>query len=272
MLICPDQSAIQGRVAMDLFHRVRASPRLGPRLLLALGLMLAAPATGGVAGESGDKPTVRELSAAWWQWALSILASVNPLGDPTGVLCGVGQHGGVWFLGGTLDVSSPAERSCKVPAGTAIFFPVINAECSVIEDSSLQDRAALRACAKGFMDLVTAADAEVDGRPVKVVRARSALFAITLPPGDVLGIVGNPDKSQTPNPSPAVADGFWVLLERLPIGEHSITYEGKLVFPDQSTFEQRIDYSIEVVLPSFGDAAAVPSGEIPPTVVPSPTG
>lgn len=261
---------------MDLFRRVTASPRLGPRLLLvlalllALGLTLAAPATGGVAGERGDKPAVRQLSAAWWQWALSIPASVNPLGDPTGALCGVGQHGEVWFLGGTLD-GSPADRSCKVPAGTAVFFPVINAECSVIEDPSLQDRAALRACAKGFMDLVTTADAEVDGRPVKVVRARSALFAITLPPGDVLGIVGNPGKSQTPNPSPAVADGFWVFLERLPIGEHSITSEGKLVFPDQSTFEQRIDYSIEVVPPSFGDAAAVPSGEIPPAVVPSPT-
>jgi hypothetical protein len=75
-----DQSTIQGEVAMDLFRRVRASPRLGPRLSLALGLMLAAPATGGAAGESGDKPTVCELSAAWWQWALSIPASVNTAG------------------------------------------------------------------------------------------------------------------------------------------------------------------------------------------------
>ena len=144
---------------MNLSCGARWSSRLASRLLLALGLALAAPAMAGdTAAKGGDAPTVRELSAAWWQWALSIPASVNPLGDPTGSLCGVGQHGKVWFLGGTLD-GSPANRSCKVPAGTAIFFPVINAECSVIEDQTLQNKAELQACAKGFMDLVTRARA-----------------------------------------------------------------------------------------------------------------
>ena len=255
---------------MNLSRGAAWSSRLASRLLLALGLALAAPAMAGdTAAKGGDAPTVRELSAAWWQWALSIPASVNPLGDLTGALCGVGQHGKVWFLGGTLD-GSPANRSCKVPAGTAIFFPVINAECSVIEDQTLGNKAELRACAKGFMDLVTSTRARVDGRPANVVRARSALFAITLPPGDVLGIVGDPQKSQTPNPSPAVADGFWVFIEPLPKGVHSIASRGKLVFPDQSTFEQQIAYSIEVVPPRFGGSAAVPLGAIPPAVVPSP--
>jgi hypothetical protein len=124
-------------------------------------LVAAVPADAGTNATSPSAtPTVGELSAAWWQWALSIPAGANPLGDGTGELCGVGQHGDVWFLAGTLD-GSPANRSCRVPAGTKILFPAINAECSVVEDASLQSRAALRSCAKGFMDLVTEATASV---------------------------------------------------------------------------------------------------------------
>ena len=233
-------------------------------------LVAAVPADAGTNATSPSAtPTVGELSAAWWQWALSIPAGANPLGDGTGELCGVGQHGDVWFLAGTLD-GSPANRSCRVPAGTKILFPAINAECSVVEDASLQSRAALRSCAKGFMDLVTEATASVDERTVKVVRTRSPLFSITLPPGNVLGI-----ENPTPNPSRAFADGFWVLLEPLRQGEHSIAARGLLVFPDGSTFEQELNYAIEIVAPSFDNPAAVPealvpSGAIPLAVIPAP--
>src|SRR6266404_1942081 len=41
------------------------------------------------------------LTGEWWQWALSIPASQNPLLDTTGDKCMVGQRGPIWFLAGT---------------------------------------------------------------------------------------------------------------------------------------------------------------------------
>jgi hypothetical protein len=42
-----------------------------------------------------------EWSARWVQWALSIPAATNPILDPDGENCELGQSGSVWFLAGT---------------------------------------------------------------------------------------------------------------------------------------------------------------------------
>src|SRR5215203_3217355 len=72
-----------------------------------------------------------EWSAEWWQWALSLPVAVNPLTDDTGEDCAQGQDGKVWFLAGTFSPDAattpdPVTRSCTLPAGTAIFFPIVN--------------------------------------------------------------------------------------------------------------------------------------------------
>ena len=45
--------------------------------------------------DAGTTPSelLPALTAEWWQWALSIPASVNPLVDTTGEHCLVGQNG-----------------------------------------------------------------------------------------------------------------------------------------------------------------------------------
>src|SRR5262245_19870660 len=68
--------------------------------------------------------TFAELSAQWWQWAFSIPTSKNPLFDDTGVYCMVGQRDDLWFLGGSF--SGPVTRTCTIPEGTSLFFPVVN--------------------------------------------------------------------------------------------------------------------------------------------------
>src|SRR5574341_1319356 len=45
--------------------------------------------------------TYGEWSARWWQWGLGQPAATNPIDDPTGAFCDVGQSGPVWFLAGT---------------------------------------------------------------------------------------------------------------------------------------------------------------------------
>jgi hypothetical protein len=69
--------------------------------------------------------TYGEWSARWWQWLLSIPAATNPNSDTTGANCAQEQAGPVWFLAGTFG-GSAVTRSCTVPAGKALFFPILN--------------------------------------------------------------------------------------------------------------------------------------------------
>src|SRR5687768_9033242 len=89
--------------------------------------------------------TYNDWTAKWWQWALSIPSSVNPAGDTTGQYCDQKQDGPVWFLAGTF--GGPAERTCTIPEGKAIFFSPINAECSFAEYQDVKYEAELRECA-----------------------------------------------------------------------------------------------------------------------------
>ena len=65
-----------------------------------------------------------KLSAEWWQLFLSLPASGNPLLDNSGSSCGFGQRGSEWFLVGSL--GGTVTRTCSIPEGTVLFFPLIN--------------------------------------------------------------------------------------------------------------------------------------------------
>ena len=66
----------------------------GLALALASTLTLSTAAWAGGDYKAED-PSFRELSAQWWQWALSIPAPVNPLAEFTddGSVCMLGQLG-----------------------------------------------------------------------------------------------------------------------------------------------------------------------------------
>jgi hypothetical protein len=69
--------------------------------------------------------TQLELSVLWWQWAASFEQNESPVADRTGALCANGQSGDVWFLAGTYGTKR-TERTCRVPFGKTLFFPLIN--------------------------------------------------------------------------------------------------------------------------------------------------
>src|SRR5690242_5593991 len=69
--------------------------------------------------------TYGRWAAAWSQWALSVPGAKNPLLDTTGQYCGERQIDEVWFLAGVLG-SGQATRTCNIPAGKSLFFPLIN--------------------------------------------------------------------------------------------------------------------------------------------------
>ena len=204
-------------------------------LVFVFASWLASPADADVV-QSDDTLRIQQLAGEWWQWALSIPAENNPLTfddpDQAESHCGIGQRGGVWFLGGSL-TGGPAKRRCTIPADKELFFPVINAQCSTIQGDGTTEME-LRACVQALIDRVTVAEIEIDGEQLYPARIESELFAFTSPPGDLNEVYG-----KQPNPSPSVADGYWVLLEPLEPGTHSIDIRGEAEFP-AATFTESV--------------------------------
>jgi hypothetical protein len=65
------------------------------------------------------------ISRSLVDWGLKEPADTNPILDDTGADCRRNQHGNIWFLAGTF-YGPPVERTCKIPAGKALFFPIAN--------------------------------------------------------------------------------------------------------------------------------------------------
>jgi len=167
--------------------------------------------------------TYGEWTAEWWKWFISIPIGNNPLNDPSGERCAVGQNqtGPVWFLVGS--GGGKAERECTIPAGRAILMPAINVECSYAEDQSLRTEDDLRACAKSDQDLVTETTATLNGSVLQVHRVRSPVFNFTVPADNVFAAPEGPTK--------AVSEGFWVFIKPLPPGQYELHAGGLLVDP-----------------------------------------
>jgi hypothetical protein len=229
---------------------------------MALGLFITITATPAVAKNSnpgvlppGSTPkglTYGEWSAQWWQWALGILAEMNPLLDGTGEFCDVDQSGSVWFLAGIFgDTGGTNVRECTIPPGKMLFFPVINSVwiTTCLNEPRTQDE--IRPLVAPFIDAATGLAVEVDGVPLQNLeqyRVESPLFCTPL---DLYGIETAEDLEAadicpagesvpvcyTPNPDelfgtydgfgPAMADGYWIMLAPLSVGEHTIQFDAR---------------------------------------------
>ena len=138
---------------------------------MALGLSLTMHPTLASAESGGFS----RLSAQWWQWALSIPPSQNPLLDMTGENCMVGQRGPTWFLGGVFGGGGMVTRNCTVPDNVSLFFPVINSvnfnSPNICGDGPEdQSVAKLRARSSRSIDGYINLLVEVDGKPVEHLR------------------------------------------------------------------------------------------------------
>ena len=175
---------------------------------------------------SADSASFKQLSAEWWQWVLSIPASDNPLLDNTGAQCVVGQRGATWFLAGNL--GGTTVRTCSLPEGTVLFFPVVN---SVSFDTAnacgqgpekipVKD---LRATSAAFIAGATNVWVELDGKAMRDVHhVESQVFALALPEENVFDPFCPPPGLPAGIYSPAVDEGFYVRLEPPGAGNHSL--------------------------------------------------
>jgi len=201
--------------------------------------------------------TYGEWSAAWRQWADSMPAKKHPLFDTAP--CSEGQSGPVWFLGGRFcapDVNTcdslPAVRQCQVPAGKALYLPVLNAACL---DGEAKNGLCLdagpfitqmRATMAGVMDQTTGLQVSVDGKSIKAnlkkdFRVQSPVYTSILPEGNLYQAQGEP--VIVPGSYLGVDDGVYVMLEPLRKGRHTLNFKGR--FP-QFNFDLDFTYSLIV--------------------------
>ena len=179
--------------------------------------------------------TYGEWSAAWWQWQEANYPSFG-FGDD----CSLGQSGPVWFLGGTS--GGGAVRECDEPLkkNRHLFIPLVNA--NVFDESSL-DIEARRALMDGifsedpagpFSSVACSLHIEVDGDPAvfstPIVRTQSPPFEYA----------GDPE---------TIADGFWVMLDPLPSGDHEIHFTGALCDISTGTPIFGVEVTYDVTVP-----------------------
>lgn len=174
------------------------------------------------------------LSAEWWQWALSIPTPVNPLNEgvlpmganPTGETCMVGQRGPIWFLAGVLN-GGTAMRTCTLPEGKELFFPVINSVeintpnvCGQGQELSVEQ---MRLDVAPFIDNVSHLKVTLDGKPIHHLhRVESDVFDVTLPEDNIFDAPCAPSNVPAGVYSPAVDDGIYAFLRPLDAGTHTL--------------------------------------------------
>lgn len=161
-----------------------------------------------------------EWAGKWQQWLISVPQPLNPVTDPTGKNCAQNQTGPVWFLAGTTGGS--AERTCAIPAGKAILFPVIGSECDYAGYPSVKSEPQLVLCAQADDNSAINLQATIDGVNLKQLdkyRATSPHpINATFPPNNVFG--------SPPGQTQLISDGYWVFLQPLPSGKHELHFSG----------------------------------------------
>jgi len=192
--------------------------------------------------------SLSELTAEWWQWVFSIpqpfdangnpLPPYNPIYDLSGDYCAVGQRGSVWFLAGDAlgQGQGPVQRSCFIPEGASILVPVINffnfnsPNCPTGTPSyGAQDLLRPVQQAVEAVNSTNSISATVDGVNVTktlVTFVQTKPFKLAFPAQNFFGPApcapGVPLAPKTYSPS--VAEGYYVWLPPLTVGQHMISF------------------------------------------------
>lgn len=169
-----------------------------------LSRLFGTPAQAEAAPLPYDASSAEALCARWVRWIAGFGPIRNPVDDDTGEVAGDAQPADVRFLAGSFGGS--VTRTCVVPAGVPLFFPVINQ---------------WEYPPSGFMPVLERATAQaaLDGAPV-------AITEIATPqPFEVVGARGNPVTGRR-KPVPVVVWGLWGRVPGLPDGRHELRFSG----------------------------------------------
>lgn len=214
--------------------------------LLALALVLTLTGTAAAAlfyvYPTNTLPLGKSYSthaANWWKWALAQPADKSPLLDTTGANCAQGQSGAVWYLAGTF-TDQPVTRSCTIPGGKHLVFPIVNAAWFAFETDPAAEKT--ESFIRGQVEYIknsTDLEVEIDGVAVQNETrqfVRSDIFSVTLPANNVFELPAGFKLS------PSVDAGYYIVLTPLLGGQHTIHIHGET--PDG--FVQDLTYNLNV--------------------------
>ena len=203
---------------------------------------------------------VSELGDRWWQWAIGIDTSViNPFTDDLSQDCcdvGLQDNDRLLFL-----VYAPRDpntgdfplHECDVKKGTSILVPILNVICNDLAvgtpffGPNEQDQ---RICANKIITYATLFDTlhvNIDGIEVQNLEqyridSPAGGFEFTSVPNNVFDTpVGDGN---------GVSDGFWILLEHLKPGKHTISFSGAIdldeITPLIGLYEAGATYNLDI--------------------------
>lgn len=168
--------------------------------------------------ESVEGISQSEWSRRWWQWAGSFEQSESPIADRTGALCAQKQSGAVWFLAGTYGTKRTV-RTCTVPRGKYLFFPLINYVVMPTSQGSMNCATAIGAVARITED-VSNLLLDLNG----VRHSGLARHRQSTPTCFDLGALAEPRIRVFPS----AANGYYAMLKPLPPGTHTLNFGGVL--------------------------------------------
>jgi hypothetical protein len=178
--------------------------------------------------------SLERWSEVLWSWIYAQPFDRNPILDPTGADCDVGQDGPVWFLaavpGSTLGTN--VSRTCTIPRRKAILVQL----ASLMNDYPCPDPTFHPAPGQSLFDFliepvtpifddetgfVISFDGEDLVDPLSYRYTSDDLFFFT---GDVTMQAFDP--CVTARRQPAVSDGFYLPFKPMAPGEHTIVING----------------------------------------------
>jgi hypothetical protein len=184
----------------------------------------------------------------FWKWTLNIPAKDNPINDPTGEKCATGQrnsNSSVFYL--TFNNGGVSERTCKVASGKGLFIPVMQVEFSD-KDTPGATIEELKLTAKKDQDSVSSlylriGDKAYNFDDLRKYRTDTDGFDVDYADNGIFGI-------KEGGPTKAVADGYYIMTDPLPKGNHTVHYKSSLSCLDpgcaEPNFAQDIKYNIIV--------------------------
>ena len=173
----------------------------------------------------------------WWQWALQFDKHNSPVSDITGENCANRQTGNVWFLAGAYTRNS-ITRTCEIPQGKTLFFPILNVVHASTQDQSITCERAKQG-ARSIMQSPTNLYLSIDGKKISDVSAHREASKECFDPYKLFA--RSQELKTSPPGFPAASDGYWIAIKPLPVGKHTLRFGGQV-----PSFSQDITYELTV--------------------------
>jgi hypothetical protein len=189
-----------------------------------------------------------QWSAKWWQWAMSQPLAGHPFNDDPAFNVANGQSGNVWFLATPF---GHVERHVTIPSSKALVIGLLNAEASDIEGLGATE-AEQRDTARYLADHIVNVACSIDGDQVRRIegfRVGTPQFSFNAPSPWIFGETGGSGTS--------VGDGYFVMLNPLSEGSHTVRIQGSFHFSisegDPFDFDAAADVTYFITIADSGD-------------------